>query len=36
MARSGRAGSTVALFEGDWAERYFKERNPDVRLDKLA
>ena len=29
-----REEATIALFEGDWAERYFRECNPELRLSR--
>jgi peptide chain release factor 3 len=29
-----REDATIALFEGDWAERYFRECNPELRLSR--
>ena len=31
-----REGRTVALLEGEWAERYFRQTNPEVDLSRLA
>jgi peptide chain release factor 3 len=36
LVTSDRKGSRVVLFESEWAERHFAERNPDIRLSRMA
>jgi len=36
LATRDRKGSRVALLEGEWAERHFREKNADVRLSRMA
>ena len=31
-----RKGGEFALLEGEWAERHFRERNPEVRVSRMA